>query len=233
MSHSPLVSCIMPTCNRRRFVPFAIHYFLTQDYPNKELIILDDGDDPVEDLVPDNTLIRYIRIEKKLTLGRKLNMGCNLAEGEMIAHWDDDDWYAAGRITSQVECLEQTGRRLCGINDLLYHNLVSQESFNYKYPAHLRTWLSGSSLFYKKGLWENNKFADINVGMDGLFTWNTPPEDICVMADNTYSVLFIHPNNVSPKKTANPWWLTIETDRIKNILGKDWIHYEAWQAENA
>ena len=39
----PLVSCIMPTYNRREFVPLAIRYFLRQDYANKELIIIDDG----------------------------------------------------------------------------------------------------------------------------------------------------------------------------------------------
>ena len=223
----------MPTCNRRRFVPHAIEYFLSQEYPHKELIILDDGDDPVEDLVPDSTLIRYIRIDKKLTLGRKLNMGCAEAKGELIAHWDDDDWYSAGRITLQAECLERTGCQLCGINDLLYHNLVTHQSFNYQYPAHLRTWLSGSSLFYRKELWEHNKFADINVGMDGLFAWNTPEEDIALMADNSFTVLFIHPHNVSPKKTENQWWTTINTDIIKKILGRDWVRYEAWSPEHA
>ena len=35
-----LVSCIMPTYNRRQFVSQAIKYFLRQDYARKELIIL-------------------------------------------------------------------------------------------------------------------------------------------------------------------------------------------------
>jgi hypothetical protein len=43
----PLVSCIMPTANRRRFVPEAIRLFLAQDYLEKELVILDDGEDSV------------------------------------------------------------------------------------------------------------------------------------------------------------------------------------------
>jgi|SRR5271165_6786020 len=46
-----LASCIMPTANRRRFVPQAIRYFLAQDYPSKEPIIVDDGDEAVGDLV--------------------------------------------------------------------------------------------------------------------------------------------------------------------------------------
>jgi glycosyltransferase involved in cell wall biosynthesis len=47
----PLASCIMPTYNRRHFVPNALRYFCRQDYPHKELIIVDDGTDAVGDLV--------------------------------------------------------------------------------------------------------------------------------------------------------------------------------------
>ena len=62
-----LVSCIMPTYNRRAFVPDAITYFLQQDYDNKELVIVDDGTDCIEDLVPIHPQIRYIRIKKSMT----------------------------------------------------------------------------------------------------------------------------------------------------------------------
>ena len=40
LEHS-MVSCIMPTYDRRKFVPQAIKYFLRQDYQNTELIVLD------------------------------------------------------------------------------------------------------------------------------------------------------------------------------------------------
>jgi hypothetical protein len=49
---TPLVSCIMPTCDRRSFVPQAIRYFQRQDYPARELVIVDDGLEPVRDLLP-------------------------------------------------------------------------------------------------------------------------------------------------------------------------------------
>jgi hypothetical protein len=42
-SEEPLVSCIMPTCDRLQFVPEAVRGFLKQDYPNLELVIVDDG----------------------------------------------------------------------------------------------------------------------------------------------------------------------------------------------
>jgi glycosyltransferase involved in cell wall biosynthesis len=81
---APLVSCIMPTRNRRPFVSQSIWYFLRQDYPNKELLILDDGEDNVADLIPDDERIRYVRVDRQV-LGAKRNLGCELSRGEFIA----------------------------------------------------------------------------------------------------------------------------------------------------
>src|SRR5215475_14271274 len=110
----PLVSCVMPTANRRAFVPQAIRYFLRQDYPNKELLVIDDGADSVADLVPNSDSIRYIRLPNRMPLGAKRNLGCERARGDLIAHWDDDDWYAAFRLRYQVESLLASQSEICG-----------------------------------------------------------------------------------------------------------------------
>ena len=47
-----LVSCVMPTHNRRDFILTAIDCFLNQTYPEKELVIVDDGSDRVKDIIP-------------------------------------------------------------------------------------------------------------------------------------------------------------------------------------
>jgi glycosyltransferase involved in cell wall biosynthesis len=87
----PLVSCIMPTRNRPQFARQAVAYFLRQDYQQRELIVLDDGDDPVSDLLPRDENIRYVRLRERSPLGTKRNIACELSRGELIAHWDDDD----------------------------------------------------------------------------------------------------------------------------------------------
>src|SRR6266705_5371569 len=111
----PLVSCIMPTADRRRFVPPAVRSFQAQDYPNKELIILDDGKDRLADLVPQDTQIHYIRRDAKQTLGLKRNECVRASRGSLIMHWDDDDWSAPNRIRYQVEALKNGGAELCGL----------------------------------------------------------------------------------------------------------------------
>src|SRR5262245_11132852 len=86
----PLVSCIMPTNNRRRFASAALDYFLRQAYPNRELVIVDDGLDPIADLIPDDARIRYFNIAQRSTIGSKRNFACREAKGDIIVHWDDD-----------------------------------------------------------------------------------------------------------------------------------------------
>jgi glycosyltransferase involved in cell wall biosynthesis len=100
---TPLISCIMPTYNRRSFIPLALHNFRLQDYPNRELIVIDDGTDPVADLVEGEPGVRYFRLPGRVTIGEKRSLACTLASGELIAHWDDDDWYSPERLSRQAE----------------------------------------------------------------------------------------------------------------------------------
>jgi hypothetical protein len=225
MSSQPMVSCIMPTYNRRVFIPHAIRYFQRQHYPNKELIIIDDGSDPIDDLVPDNPDIHYYRLERKITLGEKMNIACAYAKGTIIANWDDDDWYAEWRLTYQVSSLQDHGAGVCGINKLLYYDLRSHKAFCYIYPPEQRVWLLGSSLCYTKELWRINRFAEIDVGMDGLFVWNTAPKNVAVLEKNEFSVHMIHESNVSPKKTDGIWWHPFAEEEIQMVMGADWHLY--------
>ena len=138
MNAKRLVSCIMPTYNRRQFIPHAIECFLNQDFADRELIILDDGTDAIHDLVPEDKRILYVRLDEKFTLGAKLNLACEHARGEIIAHWDDDDWYSPRRLSTQVEALAQDAIEICGINKLLYYDLQSGRAYEYVYPPKQR-----------------------------------------------------------------------------------------------
>src|SRR5437868_1947457 len=132
-ANNPLVSCIMPTFNRRAFVPLAIEYFLRQDFDDSELVIVDDGSDPIVDLVPEDERIRYVRLPAKASVGAKRNAACTHARGQIIAHWDDDDWHAPHRLRYQVEALQRSGMDICGIRTLLFFNPETQRAWKYIY----------------------------------------------------------------------------------------------------
>ena len=80
--HPPLVSMILTTRDRPRFMEMALACFRHQDYPNRELIIVDDGDQfPVADDAARNAGATLIRTEPGTPLGTKLNLGCDAAKG--------------------------------------------------------------------------------------------------------------------------------------------------------
>lgn len=122
---SPLVSYIMPTYNRRQFVPLVLRHFLAQDYPNKELVIVDDGSDPISDLEEGVSGVRYIRLSSRSSIGAKRNLACQQAHGEVIAHWDDDDWYAPDRLRYQAAPLLLAKADITGLENAFVLELAT------------------------------------------------------------------------------------------------------------
>ena len=95
------VSVVTPTYNRRKFLPILIHLYNMQSYPAnlRELIILDDSPTTNEDLIPkDDPHIRYYYQSEKMTLGEKRNKLNELAKGDIIICFDDDDYHHPDRI---------------------------------------------------------------------------------------------------------------------------------------
>jgi predicted O-methyltransferase YrrM len=222
----PLVSCIMPTHNRRRFVGLAIHYFLRQDYEPKELVIVDDGADSVEDLVPADSRIRYVRLDHKLTVGAKRNLACEHARGQVVIHWDDDDWHAPDRIRTQVGVLVRERADLCGLNPVFFLDPAAGRAWRYLYPPQEKFWVHGGTFCYRRSFWEDHRFADIDVGEDNQFIWSAPPARMIAVPDSTVLVALIHPGNVSPKEPGTTYWQSHPARQIRQLLGEDWNCYE-------
>ena len=221
MTTQPLVSCIMPTYNRREFTPRAIQYFLRQDYESKELIIVDDGNDPIGDLVPKDDRVRYLRLNEKISVGAKRNRACEAARGDIIAHWDDDDWHAPHRLRYQIEALQREHADVCGINRLLFYDAINDRAWLYVYPAQRRFWLSGSSLCYTRSFWAAHRFANLNVGEDARFVWSGVRARMIALPDHTFHVGVIHAHNVSPKRTNSAYWKAINLAEIQRVVGDD------------
>jgi glycosyltransferase involved in cell wall biosynthesis len=222
----PLVSCILPTRDRVRFALRAIHYFQQQDYPMRELLILDDSLQDWSGQIPADPRIRYIRVARGISIGAKRNQACALAQGPIIAHWDDDDWHAPHRLRYQVEALHRANVEVCGINQVLFYDKVSKKAWQYTYPPNQRFWLSGSTLCYQRTYWKKHRFPDINIGEDARFVWSGSKEQMLVLSDSNFHVSIIHSQNVSPKNTQGAYWHPYPQEKIKQLLDSDWDFYE-------
>jgi glycosyltransferase involved in cell wall biosynthesis len=218
----PLVSCLMPTADRRHVVARAIAYFQRQDYANAELVILDDGTDRVADLVPADPRVRYVGLDRRLVLGEKRNRACEEAAGDILLHWDDDDWHAPHRVRYQVEQLEAHGAALCGTSRVLYFDPARRLAWMYAYPPSARPWVHG--LAYRRDVWERRRFEPVQVGEDTRFVFGAAPP--LVLDDHRFMAGLMHRANTSPKRTNGACWTARPLKEVQDLLGADWAHYE-------
>jgi glycosyltransferase involved in cell wall biosynthesis len=140
-------------------------YFRRQDYPNKELLILDDSATAPDVEVPESGNIVFVHLRRRLILGEKRNLCCELARGEIIAHWDDDDWFAPTRLSVQVAPLLHEGAHM----SVLYmrHMLVLDRREVRAAPSPL---FFDSHLMFWKVLWrEKAKYGRTTCGESGAF----------------------------------------------------------------
>jgi glycosyltransferase involved in cell wall biosynthesis len=223
----PLVSCIMPTGDRRAFVPQAIRYFLRQDYSHLELIVVDDGADPVADCLPDDPRIRYVRLAERRPVGAKRNVACAAAHGEIIVHWDDDDWYPPGRVRAQVAALVDHPADLCGSSQVFYYDPARDRAWRYAYPSRRRPWIAGNTLAYRKTVWEANPFSEIQVGEDSHFVWSSAARGIYDLAQPDLTIATIHRANTSHKNTGGAYWQPQPAGLVQGLLGADLPFYRA------
>jgi len=108
------ISVIMPVYNNSIYLHDCIESILNQTYENWEFIIIDDcSTEPVwETLQHYASLDERIKIYKNPTnfgLTKSLNIGLDLATGEVIARQDSDDMSSPTRFEKQIEAFQHPG----------------------------------------------------------------------------------------------------------------------------
>lgn len=104
----PLVSVIVPAYNSAAYIRKALDSILEQDYPNKEVIVVDDGssDGTRDVLAAYGDQIQVIHQENAGSAVAR-NQGLRAAAGDYIAFLDSDDVWLPGKLTAQVAYMER------------------------------------------------------------------------------------------------------------------------------
>lgn len=226
-SSLPKVSCLMVTANRKNLMKRSIACFNYQQYPNRELVIVDDGEQDLGEALQDVPAgqLNYIKLRssKDQTLGKLRNVTLENASGEFLTQWDDDDWYHPERIKIQAEHL-MDGYDACCLSGALMH-LDTPEFMNHPYIGILPDGIPGSimhrndpsinyphtrraedTVYLKE--WMEKKYAKLPVEYSYLFIR-------CYHGTNTWEKThFLRRIRNTPKDTLLYIWHA----RIKNDL---------------
>ncbi len=179
-----MVSVIIATYRRDVSLKRAIESVLNQTYPDIEIIVVDDNNDPlwndkVEAIVNEfrSHKIRRIQNTQHMGSGAARNNGIRYAKGQCISFLDDDDYYLPEKVEHQLKDFVSSGADF-SITDLFLYDenekLVSKRIRSYlrSYDRdsllqyHLIYHITGTDtfLFRKEYLEKIGGFPHINVG---------------------------------------------------------------------
>jgi hypothetical protein len=157
----PFVSVCTPTFNRRPFIPYAIKNYLNQDYPKDrmEWVIIDDGTDPIEDLVKDVPGVKYFRYTEKMVLGKKRNLMHEKSKGSIIVYMDDDDYYPSERVSHAVSKLTKHPEALCSGSSAIYIWFKHNEQM-YQFGPYGETHSTAGTFAFKRELLKQTSYEE-------------------------------------------------------------------------
>lgn len=100
---NPLVSIVIPTFNSAQWLRTSIESALGQTWPEKEVLVLDDGstDDTVTVLASFGDRIRWERTENR-GVNHARNRLLQMARGEWMQYLDADDYLRPEKIATQL-----------------------------------------------------------------------------------------------------------------------------------
>lgn len=112
---APLVSVIVPSYNHAGFVEQSIRSIWEQDYPNVEVIVIDDAStdgsgELISRLASQSPIPMAVHIKSRNGgISESLNIGVSLAKGEWISILSSDDWFVANKISRQMRIAAEHG----------------------------------------------------------------------------------------------------------------------------
>ena len=138
MKPQSLISILIPAYNHEKFVEGCVRSVLEQDWPNVELLVVDDGStDNTEELF--ERLVREadfpIQYKKKENggKGRAINYGLDFARGELFFNVDSDDYLTDDALekVARWESAVAGDSRFCGV----VGNLGTSETYSPNTPV--------------------------------------------------------------------------------------------------
>jgi glycosyltransferase involved in cell wall biosynthesis len=198
------------------FLDRAIYYFHRAHYNGPRELIIIDGSDERREV---ETTGRYIHNPSSvLQAGTAHNEACDIARGDIIIQWDDDDWQHPARILKQVsELLQFPGDAFAYTSRYYWYHIQQRQAVKAK------SWeggegSTGATFAYWKETWKKTPFPDIPVGEDIPFQKGLRDRG-CPMVDMQEGHLIVYMrHNQNGSALTNYDWSSEDTTNARELL---------------
>jgi glycosyltransferase involved in cell wall biosynthesis len=166
-----------------------------------EWIILDDGTDKVGDLFTASGLtnVRYYSEDTKLNIGAKRNKLNDLATGDIMVCFDDDDYYCPERVSHAVNKLTSSVMRdICGSSELymLYTDIKKIYRIGPYHPDHC----TNGTMAYKRAYLKNHRYDEMVTHAEETSFLNNYKESMIQLDPFKVMLVLAHSENTFDKK---------------------------------
>jgi glycosyltransferase involved in cell wall biosynthesis len=167
---SPLVSVVLTTRDRPRFLPIALKCYQHQTYANRELIVVDDGAEfPADPELVAAVGGRLIRMEPESMLGAKLNRGAIEARGPFCQKMDDDDWYAPNFMETMLAALLRSWSVVCRPSSAFLMHFLFFDVARWELRESVGNNVPGATILFSRDAWEASPFRAVGNNEDNWF----------------------------------------------------------------
>lgn len=187
-----LVSIIVPIYNAEKYLNRCVDSILAQDYPNFELLLMDDGSRDSSGVICDD----YAKKDSRVKVIHKENSGVSdtrnqaisMARGEYIQFLDSDDWIVPEATRLLVRSMEQyqcdmviadfyrvSGERLAQKGDIEEDKVMDRQEFAacmIENPADFYYGVLWNKLYRRRIIEENRIRMDVTISWCEDFLFN-------------------------------------------------------------
>ncbi|WP_246096604.1 glycosyltransferase [Paenibacillus sinopodophylli] len=184
----------MVTCTNK--LPYMYNIFNNygrQIIENKELIIILNNDQlSLADWQERSAIypnITVYQLPESATLGECLNFAAERSQFEVIAKFDDDDFYSRFYVSSALHALRTTKADIIGKS--AYHTYLEEDkSLSLRFPNRenaYTTQIAGATLLFRKKVFQRVRFQHISLGEDVAFLRDCRLSHFKIFTTNRYN----------------------------------------------
>ena len=219
---------VITVTNRSFSLDNILNNYLIQNYKTKELIIIINNNsidiNEWNELTSFRNDIKILKMDEKKSLGECLNLGIEKSSFSYISKFDDDDYYGPNYLVDAINAFKYTDAGIVG-KYTVYAYMEGTNELILRYPEHENRYMdyvAGSTLTFKKEIYEKVKFKHKNKSEDTIFLRDCIALGYKIYSSDRFNHVISRRENLS----THTWKISDSEFRRKSVLIKKTLYFK-------